>query len=239
MIKILAQSIYYQLLISLRTKKSVFFTIVFPIFLFIIFGSIWGTGQKEYISLILSGIIGMAISSDGLFAVGPVIKHYYSSGLIKYLRKMPFNILLHFSGLIISRIITLFFTVALLCVVAKLMFGYTVSLTEVINYIFGVFIGMFIFSFLGLVASFSGIKKDAINDLSINFIFFIILFTSNAFYPVGDFNKIIGFIGNILPLNPVLSILRGNGFNMFIIFWLIIPALIFYFLFNKIKFSRI
>ena len=82
MIKILGQSTYYQFLMFLRIKQAVFFSLVFPVFLFFIFGNLWGTADKDYISLLLSGIIGMTVASDGLFAVGPVVKEYYSSGLI-------------------------------------------------------------------------------------------------------------------------------------------------------------
>lgn len=237
MIKILSQSIYYQLLIFLRIKQAVFFTVAFPIFLFVIFGSIWGAQNDGYVSFLLSGIIGMTVASDGLFAIGPVIKEYYANGLIKYLRKLPFNILLHFMGLIISRVISLFFIVFLLCITAFLMFGYVVTFLEIINFIIGVFVGLFIFSFLGLVIIFSGVKQVADKGI-INFVYFIILFTSNAFYPVGEFNKLIGHIGNILPLNQILSILRGDGANYFLAIWILVPMFLFVFLFKNVKFNR-
>jgi len=227
MLRILTQSVYYQLLIFLRIKQAVFFTVAFPTFLFIIFGSIWGTKQEDYVSFLLSGIIGMTIASDGLFAIGPVIKEYYSNGLIKYLRKLPFNILLHFVGLIISRVISLILIVIMLCLTAYLMFNYRVTFSELISFIVGVFIGLFVFSFLGLVITFSGIKQGADKGI-INFIYFIILFTSNAFYPVGEFNKLIGFIGNILPLNSILSILRGDNMSFTLLFWIIIPMTLFF-----------
>lgn len=237
MIKILSQSIYYQLLIFLRIKQAVFFTVAFPIFLFVIFGSIWGAQNDGYVSFLLSGIIGMTVASDGLFAIGPVIKEYYANGLIKYLRKLPFNILLHFMGLIISRVISLFFIVFLLCITAFLMFGYVVTFLEIINFIIGVFVGLFIFSFLGLVIIFLGVKQAADKGI-INFVYFIILFTSNAFYPVGEFNKLIGHIGNILPLNQILSILRGDGANYFLAIWILVPMFLFVFLFKNVKFNR-
>jgi len=237
MLRILTQSVYYQLLIFLRIKQAVFFTVAFPTFLFIIFGSIWGTKQEDYVSFLLSGIIGMTIASDGLFAIGPVIKEYYSNGLIKYLRKLPFNILLHFVGLIISRVISLILIVIMLCLTAYLMFNYRVTFSELISFIVGVFIGLFVFSFLGLVITFSGIKQGADKGI-INFIYFIILFTSNAFYPVGEFNKLIGFIGNILPLNSILSILRGDNMSFTLLFWIIIPMTLFFFLFRNVKFDR-
>lgn len=237
MIKILSQSIYYQLLIFLRIKQAVFFTVAFPFFLFVIFGSIWGAQNDGYVSFLLSGIIGMTVASDGLFAIGPVIKEYYANGLIKYLRKLPFNILLHFMGLIISRVISLFFIVFLLCITAFLMFGYVVTFLEIINFIIGVFVGLFIFSFLGLVIIFSGVKQAADKGIT-NFVYFIILFTSNAFYPVGEFNKLIGHIGNILPLNQILSILRGDGANYFLAIWILVPMFLFVFLFKNVKFNR-
>ncbi|MFO7827407.1 MAG: ABC transporter permease [Bacteroidales bacterium] len=237
MIKILSQSIYYQFIIFLRIKQAVFFTVTFPIFLFVIFTSIWGTQDNEYVSFLLSGIVGMTIASDGMFAIGPVIKEYYSNGLIKYLRKLPFNILLHFVGLIISRIITLLFIVFLLCISAYFIFGYAVTSLEIINFVFGVFTGLFVFSFLGLVIIFSGIKQGTDKGI-INFIYFIILFTSNAFYPVGDFNQLIGYVGNALPLNQILCIMRGDGVNYTLAIWIVGLMLLFVYLFKNVKFNR-
>ena len=117
------------------------------------------------------------------------------------------------------------------------MFGYIVTSLEILNFIIGVFVGLFVFSFLGLVVTFSGIKQGADKGI-INLIYFVILFTSNAFYPVGEFNKLIGYIGNILPLNQILSILRGDGVNYLLGIWTLIPMLLFAFLFKKVKFKR-
>lgn len=235
MIKILGQSTYYQFLMFLRIKQAVFFSLVFPVFLFFIFGNLWGTADKDYISLLLSGIIGMTVASDGLFAVGPVVKEYYSSGLIKYLRKLPFNILWHFTGLILSRIISLLFILALLCLTAKLAFDYSVTLSQLLDFVSGIFIGLFLFSFTGLVITFSGIKHNSSTGL-INLIYFIMLFTSKTFYQIE--NDMINLVGNILPLNSILSILRGEGFHTSIIAWLLFTIALFYYLFNKVKFGR-
>ena len=130
MLRILFSSIYYQTLIFLRIKIAVFFTFIFPIILFVVFGNLWGGNGSEYFAFLLSGIIGMTVASDGLNAIGPVIKDYYSSGLLKYLRKLPFNIILHFLGLIISRVLSLIFIIILLCIIANLVFGHTVNISD-------------------------------------------------------------------------------------------------------------
>ncbi len=237
MLKILYISICYQLRISFRIKQSVFFSLIFPIFLFVIFGNLWGMDNPEYITLIFSGVIGMTLASDGVFAIGPVIKEYYSSGLIKYLRKLPFNILLHFMGLIFNRVVVLILMIALLLLTSKLIFGSILSLEELKNLMIGSFIGLFIFSFLGLTFAFTSLRQNSGQSL-INLLYFVMLFTSDTFYSVGEFNKIIGLIGDLLPLNPVLSLLRGEGIEYSLLFWTIIPPTLFYILFNRIQFKR-
>lgn len=235
--KVLFSSVYYQTVASLRVKQAVFFSLVFPAFMFITFGKIWGNDDPNYIRFLLSGIIGITVASDGLFAVGTVIKHYYQGGLIKYLNKMPFNILTYFSGYIISRFIFIFFVIALLSISAFLIFEYSVTYKEFMWFVLGSVIGMFIFSFIGLSLSFSGIR-DGFDTGLINFVYFIFIFTSNAFYPVEEFNEAIGEIGNMLPINPVLDVLRGGDFSLKLILWVTLPAILFYILFKRFKHSR-
>lgn len=235
--RVLAHSIKYQLLIFLRIKQAVFFSLAFPVFMFVVFGSIWGAEGPEYVAFLLSGIIGMTVASDSLFGIGPVIKEYYANGLIKYLRKLPFHILWHFSGLIISRIISLFFTTSVLCLVALLVFNYKVSGEELLRFSMGIITGMFLFSFLGLIVSFLNLKQGEDKGL-INLIYFAVLFTSNAFYPVANFNKVVGAIGDALPLNPVLAVLRGEAMYWSLLLWLILPVLLFSYLFKRVQLDR-
>ena len=237
MLRILFTSIYYQTLIFLRIKIAVFFTFIFPVVLFVVFGNIWGGNGTEYFAFLLSGIIGMTVASDGLNAIGPVIKEYYSSGLLKYLRKLPFNIILHFLGLIISRVLSLIFIIILLCIVSKFMFGHIVSMSEFINYMIGTLIGLFIFSFIGLILNFIGIKYEATNGVT-NLFYFIMLFTSDAFYPASSANNFIAVIGNSLPLNSILHILRGEGYDWNLLPWLVIPPVLFYVVFHRLKTNR-
>ena len=237
MLRILFTSIYYQTLIFLRIKIAVFFTFIFPVILFVVFGNLWGGNGTEYFAFLLSGIIGMTVASDGLNAIGTVIKEYYSSGLLKYLRKLPFNIILHFLGLVISRVLSLIFIIILLCIVSKLMFGHVVSISEFINYMIGTLIGLFVFSFIGLVLNFIGIKHEATNGVT-NLFYFIMLFTSDAFYPASSANNFIAVLGNSLPLNSILHILRNEGYYWNLLAWLVITPVLFYFIFYNLKTKR-
>ena len=125
----------------------------------------------------------------------------------------------------------------LLCLTNDLLFDNKVTGTNIINFIIGILIGMFIFSFMGLILTFSGIKMGA-NTTIVNFINYFILFSSNVFYPADSFNETIGFIGNMLPLNPILKILREGYFSPILLIWITIPVILFLFMIKKIKFSR-
>lgn len=234
---ILYKSIKYNFLIYLRIKQAVFFTTFFPVFLFVIFGNIWGK-SPDYIPFILTGLIGMTIASEGIFSIGSVISLYYTSGLIKYFKKLPFKSILHFLGLIISRIFSLFLTILILCLISFLVFDYLPSIFRILNYLLATIVGLTIFSFIGLSISFSNTKEGIEKGLS-NLIYFIIIFTSMAFYPIKYFNKTFGEIGDYLPLNNILNLLRGDDINYYVLlFWLVIPILIFLYFFNRIKSTR-
>ena len=235
--KYIITSVYYQLVIFSRIKQAVFFIIAFPIFIFLLFSSIWGIREPDYIMFIMSGVLGMTVASDGMFSIGGVIKEYYSTGLMRYLKKIDFNLTLHIFSLIVSRFFSIFFVMLILIAISIFCFNAIFSFEDLINYITGAFLGFTLFSFLGLSISFSNIKYKNTSGL-INLFYYFILFTSDSFYPVGSFNEKIKFFGNLLPLNPILCVMRGEGFSLILLFWLITPFLLFIYFFNKTKFNR-
>lgn len=238
----LGLSIYYQILMSLRTKQALFFSVFFPVFLFILFGNLWGADDNSYVFFILTGILGMNIATEGIYAIGPVIKGYYSGEMIKYFRKLPLNILVHFSGLIVSRFLSLFVITILLFIISRLMFGHTFTTEQLLDISLGMMVGIFLFSFLGLVVSFAFLKTDESTGqkggLS-NIIYYIVIFTSDAFYPVGLLNPLMQSVSNWLPMNPILNIMRGDEVNwVAITLWLSVSVVWFSYLFKKFQSTR-
>lgn len=234
--KTLIKSFYYQFIIFMRLKSALFFIWVFPLLLFVIFGLLWGF-TEEYIPFILTGVLGMTITSEGLYSIGPVVKTYYSSGLIKYINKMPCNISMFFVGYILSRLVSIFIILALLCLTAFLVFDFAFTFQAFLYLLSGTVIGLLIFGFIGLDLSFSGIKKISSNA-SVSLIGYFIIFTSNTFYSVKDMNSFLGHIGDIFPLNPVLSLMRGESISWTLIPWLVIPFCLFSYLIRRLRFDR-
>lgn len=237
MVTILLKSIYYQFRIFTRIKTAFFLLWIFPLFLLLIFGNLWGS-DSNYIPFILTGVVAMTITSDGLYSIGPVVKEYYANGLIRYLKKLPIGVPLYFLAYIISRVISQFIVVIILCISSYVFFGYNVSFNMILRIFIAIIIGLILFAFLGLTISSFSIKNLGSNGI-ISIIGYSIIFTSNTFYPVGQLSKSIEIIGNILPLNPILAIMRAESVDWInILLWLSISIICFIFRLKRIKFRR-
>lgn len=84
-------STYLDFLSFWRIRIAVFFSVVFPVLLFVLFSNIWGSENNDYVFFILTGIICLMTISEGLFSVGPVIRDYYASGMVKYIKQLPLD----------------------------------------------------------------------------------------------------------------------------------------------------
>lgn len=237
MITVLFKSIYYQFLIFSRIKTAFFLLWIFPLFLLLIFGKLWGT-DSNYIPFLLTGIIGMTITSEGLYSIGPVVKQYYANGLIRYLKKLPVGVSVYFFSYILSRVVSQFIVVIVLCIASYIFFDCLIPADTILRIYIAIVMGLIIFAFLGLTLSSFSIKNIGSNGV-ISIIGYTIIFTSNTFYPVGQLSKTIEYIGNILPLNPILALMRGGEINWTnIALWLIIPTSLFVYRLNKLTFKR-
>ncbi len=244
MINTIYKTIIIQLITFIRIKQVVFWLFVFPLTLFVIFKTIFGginsINDKEYTILLLTGIIAMTVASDSLFSIGPVIKRHYLNGTLKILKLMPLKLTHYFIGIILSRFIISLLLLISLNIASYVLFSASLDVKNMINVSVGILAGLWIFSFIGLCLTFSDIKIGEAEKGLTNLVFFLILFTSNALYPVNILNESIANIADYLPMNPVLSVLRHDNPILFfqLFFWGIAPVIVFYFLYKKLKFTR-
>lgn len=235
--KISLASAYLETVSFFRVKESFFFSFVFPIFLFLLFGTIWRNSYNHYIPFLLSGVIGMTIASDALFSIGPVIRLYHSNHVIKFLRNLPMNILAHFFGMLLSRILALGITIFLVCAAAVLAFKFTPSLAECSFYLLGVIMGVLLFSFLGLfLSSFS--QRQSGRGF-IHLLFFVMIFLSGCFYPVQRLPLILQKTAKFLPLTHLLEFIRQDTKVVgYLLGWIALFMLLFYFTFYQKQITR-
>lgn len=236
--KVLISSIYYQLLSSMRIKQAVFFTVIFPAFIFLIFSSIWGINDKGYCVFLLTGICAMTIASDGLFAIGGVIKQYYTSGVMKFVKVMPYNIITHIISLVFSRMIYILFSFSILFILGGSLFGVMLNLSQYLSILTGLILGLIEFSFLGLLISFTNMKAESEKGL-INVVYFGLIFLSDTFYPMTEINPVFEGIVEFSPITPLLKVLRGDySYSLYLALWAVVFLALFCFFFKRFQIKR-
>lgn len=226
MIRIFANLVYFRIIEYLHVKQAVFFSVIFPIFLFVIMTSLWGQVNVDYSNFILTGVIGMIIASEGIFSIGQSVKTFYMSGFIKYIRKMPFSVFFYIMSIIVAKIINLIVIIILMSLIGIMFFNCSMTQIDIVNIFAGLLIGLTIFSFIGLVLHFFNIKQMAEKGI-VNVAYLLILFISDVFYSVGDFNNTFKTLGNIFPLNDILDIIRFGEYSWTLVPWCIAPIIIF------------
>lgn len=223
----------------IRNKGALFWALTFPTFTYIVFYTVFsGFNNDNYAFFLLSGILGMTLTADGLLGVGFIIKQSYLNGTIRLLKKMPINIIIYFIGLIINRFLIIVFLMAILFIALFFIDSGDFVWVKLPSIFIGIFTGLWIFSFLGLCLSFLNIGSQSEKGVS-NMAYFFILFTSNSFYQLSMFNEKVSKLGDLLPLNSILHLLRSEPFDLYVLlFWVIAPVAVFYYLFSKVQYSR-
>ncbi len=230
-------SIVLETILTFRIKEGIFFGIIMPVFLFVLFGYIWGGANPGYVHFLLSGIIGMSILSDGMYGIGPVMKIYQERHILKYIRNLPINILVYFIGFFFSKIIIMCLVIFLISVSSILFFNLYPTGNEIFLFFIGAILGTLLFGFLSLIISFTT-KADASRGLN-SFLFFVMMFICGTFFPIDNFPGFLKLISKILPLTHLLNFMRGDLFYLnIVILWILVFASTFYLVFTKSSIKR-
>lgn len=228
---------YYQFLMSCRVPESIFFTIVLSPILFVIFGFAFHI-NADYAEFFLPGIIGSMVCSDALYAVGPVIKKYYSQNIIKYFQGYPVKMLYLFGGFIVARIIFVLFSMLLLMAVSYSIFDFSPSYGAFLRYVLGIILIFTIYSLIGLSISFWGLRDNKDQGI-IGLYYMFSIFLSDAFFVLTKANAFFDIIGYAFPLRSVLDFMRGNPIGLlYSLGWVLVLVLVFVKILKKIKFIR-
>lgn len=201
---------YYQILNFLRVKKALFFTCIFPIFLYVLFTFVWGNNSEKYSSFIVSGIIGITVVSNSLMAISKIILCYNTTGMAKILKSIPTAYTTQIIALIFSRFIVISISFLVLLIFALIFSSFVPTISYILHIELGILLGMGLFTFLGIVLGEMLEDKHSESTFT-NGIFYAIMFLSNAFYPLSEMNPALKIATYINPITPILNIMRNEG----------------------------
>ena len=197
----------------LREPMAAFFTLVFPLMLLFLFGSIYGNEPSELfggrgpVDVSVPAYMAMIIGTTGLVSLTIAIASYRERGVLRRLRVTP----LRPQAFLTAEVLVLFLVngvgVVLLIVCAKLVYGLRFS-GNVIMVAAGFLLSTLSFFALGFVLA-SIVPTARSGQIVAMVIFYPMLFLSGASIPWETMPEGVRRLAQFLPLRYVVSLLRG------------------------------
>ncbi len=199
----------------LREPVSAFFTLIFPLMMLFIFGSIYGSqpappgagSSQEAISNLIPAFTGMVIGLAGLMPVTMTLATYRENGILRRLRTTPVSPLV----VMVAQVIVIFIMTSLgvlLLVIAGMLF-YNVSFEGNIFSILGGFT-LASLSFFGIGFILASIMPTARSAQVVGMVLlYPMLIFSGAAWPRELMPASVVKISAFLPLTYVVNLLQG------------------------------
>jgi len=211
--KLLLKTIQVEWKMNIRNFLNVFFSLIFPVMMLLLFGSMYGNDPSEYyngygsVDVSTPGYLCMIIAVAGLMTLPITLSQYREKKILKrYMATpiKPFDILV--SQLVVNAAVTLVGS-ALLIVIGIIVFDL---------HFFGNLIFVILAALLIMIAIFSiglliaGIAPNSKAALAITYvIYFPMLFLSGATLPLDFMPEVVVTISKALPLTYGVELLKG------------------------------
>lgn len=203
--------------LQLREPLATFFTLVFPLMLLVLFGSIYGNEPESFlggygqVDLSVPGYIGMIIGTIGMLGLPATLANYRQQGILRRFRATPLRPEVVLWSQVAVNVIMTVLGVALLTVAGRLLFDLrppAVTLAMVP----AVLVGAFSFFAVGFVMA--GLMPTARSAQAVGMaLFFPMLFLSGAAMPRQIMPESIQRLAEFLPLTHVVKLLEDLWFR--------------------------
>jgi ABC-2 type transport system permease protein len=203
---------YSELKLQLREPLSVFFTVIFPVMLLVLFGAIFGNEADAALSgygqmdLSVPGYIGMIIGTIGMLGIPVSLATYRDRGILRRLRATPVHSGTVLWSHVVTQVIIAFVGIALLFVAGVAFYGLRAPDGNAMI-IPAIVIGALSFFAVGFVLA--GVMPTARTAQAVGMaIFYPMLFLSGAAMPRYIMPEIVQDISRLLPLTHVIILIE-------------------------------
>jgi ABC-2 type transport system permease protein len=211
--KSLLKMTWMEAKLFLREPVGAFFTLVFPLMMLFLFGSMYGNkpvpefGGRGTIDISVPAYTAMIIATTGLMGLTITMAAYRENGVLRRLRTTPISPLVILTALVIVLFSMTAFGMLLLVVAGKLVYGLHFE-GNVLSVLAGFILCSLSFFALGFVLA--GLMPNARTAQVVGMVLlYPMLFLSGAGYPRELLPEAIKKISSFLPLTYVVNLLRG------------------------------
>ena len=221
----------YQLRAARAEPFGIIFTLLLPLFLFTLFGLIFGLGQNQggaYTAFLLSGMIGVMCSSDALYMVGPMIRAYLTQGLVREFKNLPLWTGHLFLGFVATRLVLVVISMACMIVASAAMFSYMPAGMDAVRMLVGAALTFAAYALLAVGVSL--LLNSKAGDYGFGSVYYFLgMFLCNAFFVLPD-DTMLHSITFAFPLKPALLFMRGEDWPLAVlVVWMLAGLALVYF----------
>jgi len=197
----------------LREPIGAFFTLIFPLMMLFLFGSIYGNEPSEYfngygsVDVSVPAYTAMIVATTGLMGLTITVSSYRENGVLRRMRTTPINpLMILFAQVVVLFCMTLI-GMAFLIVAGKIVYHMRFD-GNVFNVVAGFILSSLSFFAIGFVLA--GLMPSARTAQIVGMvILYPMLFLSGAGFPRELLPESIIKISKFLPLTYVVNLLRG------------------------------
>jgi ABC-2 type transport system permease protein len=202
--KNLCRITYLESLWGLRVPESLVYNFFGPALVLILLGLI--RGNKDYLHILVSGVIAMTIASSALQGIGTKMSFMRAYGSWRTLQASPIPTSLYFLGLVCSRMVRIVLITAFLLAMAVIFLRYRTQGNVALIFLY-VVIGTFVFSSLGLVIASLVRSPQAVSGI-LNMVLLPMIFTSDVLF-ISNIAWV-KTISLMFPLTFLVRLIRDN-----------------------------
>jgi ABC-2 type transport system permease protein len=197
----------------LREPVGAFFTLIFPLMMLFLFGSIYGNEPSDYfngygsVDISVPAYTAMIIATTGLMGLTITIASYRENGVLRRLRTTPVNPLTILSAQVLVLFLMTTIGMVFLVIAGKLVYNMRFE-GSLLNVTLGFVLGSLSFFSLGFIIA--ALMPTARTAQVVGMaLLYPMLFLSGAGFPRELLPDTIVKISRFLPLTYVVNLLRG------------------------------
>ncbi|MGH9270621.1 MAG: ABC transporter permease [Ilumatobacteraceae bacterium] len=205
---LLVGQVRYQVLTFLRTPVAVFFTVLLPLIMLVLFNALFGndevdTGAGSWRSsqFYVGGIVAFTIASATFTNLANVVPIRREEGVLKRWRGTPLPSWIYLAGTILMTFVIALVSTVVMVVLGIIAYGVRIEAAKLPAMVIVFLVGVISFAAMGMAVA--GLTKTAQSASAIaNVIILPMAFISDVFIPLEDAPRWLAVVGDVLPLKP-------------------------------------
>ena len=195
-----------------RSHELAFFTFLFPVIIFVLLGSVYGSDRikSEHgikgSHYLLAGMLGYGLASTAFAGLAIIMVIRRESAIIKRLRGTPLPAWAYVAATLVSAIIVFAVEVVVLVVLARALFGVPFP-SRVVSLLLALLLGTLAFGALALGLT-TVIRSAEGASAVVNAVYLPMSFLSGAFWSPHSYPRFLEVIADVLPLTYFIRLMR-------------------------------